>query len=239
MKALKKLLNGVALLLLFADDTPAQVSEKDSPINDSQKTVIIQKAISLLREHYVFPERVSNIESCLSEANHRHSDALTLFSFLERFNTDLERCGNDKHLDIFYGPQIVAKLRRADTVQTSSSAPLEYLQMLAYENYLVRKVERLDGNIGYLKLNGFIELEHSKEVLSSAMHFIAHSNAIILDLRENGGGSAATTNYLMSYFLPDSTLLGEFRSKRSGVIKLYTSRTSSMPHLDMCKRRLN
>jgi retinol-binding protein 3 len=86
--------------------------------------------------------------------------------------------------------------------------------MLQYENFKLRKAERLDGNIGYFKLNGFVELGYSKEAIVSAMNFLSNSSAIILDLRDNGGGSAETANFLMSYFLQDSTKLGEFKKKQ-------------------------
>ena len=236
MKALTKSLTSIAMSLLFiANAASAQQAGKDEPISDEQKTIIIQKAIPLLRANYIFPERIDAIEARLVGNNRRHAyaGAHTLFAFLELFNKDLEQSGNDKHLDIFYGPQIVAKLKRDVLNNEKLAAPPEYLQMLAYENYRLRKVERMDGNIGYIKLNGFIELEHSREALSGAMRFIAHSSAIILDLRENGGGSAATANFLMSYFLPDSTLLGEFISRKEEATRLYTLREPGVPKLDV------
>jgi C-terminal processing protease CtpA/Prc len=139
---------------------------------------------------------------------------------------------NDKHLDIFYGPKIVLKLKNDTLPEQKKLAPPEYVKLLQYENFRLRKVERLDGNIGYFKLNGFIELEYSKEAITSAMNFLANSFAIILDLRENGGGSAETSNFLMSYFLPDSTKLGEFRSRKNdNVEQLWTIYDPAMKKL--------
>ena len=97
--------------------------------------------------------------------------------------------------------------------------------MVKYENFFLKKIERLDGNIGYFKFNKFEELQFSKEAIASAMNFISNSSAIILDLSQNGGGSAETVHFLMSYFLPDSTKLGEFKRRiNNEVIELWTTK---------------
>ncbi len=88
----------------------------------------------------------------------------------------------------------------------------------------MKKVERLDGNIGYFKFNKFIGLEYSKEAIVAAMNFISNSSAIILDLTQNGGGSAETVHFIMSYFLPDSTRLGQYKRRiNNEVMELWTA----------------
>lgn len=242
MKALKKLLLGAAISALFStpttaafcwSDSPAAQSENgDEPVNERQKAELVSKAVSLLKEHYIFPERVPRIDSTLKARLKRgeYASHTTLFEFLEKLNEDMEIAGTDRHLNIFYGPQMVAKIK-SDT-GAHAAPPPAYLKMMAYENYRLRSVERLDGNIGYFKLNGFADLELVKEALTSAMNFLAHSSAIVLDLRENGGGSAETANFLVSYFLPDSTYLGEFRTaKESEATRLYTSSDAAIKKL--------
>lgn len=225
---------GAAMSLFFiCSNAFAQQGDNNEPVSDSQKADIIRKAISLLKENYIFPQRVGAIAAKLNSpaSRQKYADTHTLFAFLEQFNQDLETSGHDKHLDVFYGPQIVAKIRKEESTTDPTAVPPEYLRLLAYENYRLRKAERMDGNIGYLKLNGFVEPELSKEVLASAINFIAHASAVILDLRENGGGSAAAAHLLMSCFLPDSTLLGEFSNRRGEAIKLYTRAEAGMVRL--------
>ncbi len=41
------------------------------------------------------------------------------------------------------------------------------------------------------------------------MNFLRFSNALIFDLRDNGGGYGETLDFMLSYFLKDSVLLGE------------------------------
>jgi hypothetical protein len=213
----------VAILLLvqitYAQENPA--------VSDAEKQVIFNKAISLLYENYIFPERVKKIETTIAKkfANNGYKDQTTLFDFLENINKDFESLGNDHHLNIFYGPSYVKKIRAAENDRQSivPVIPAQFLAEVKYENFFLKKAERLDGNVGYFKFNKFEELQFAKESISAAMNFISHSSAIIIDLRENGGGSAETVHFLESYFLPDSTKLGQFRRRiNNEVVELWT-----------------
>jgi hypothetical protein len=54
------------------------------------------------------------------------------------------------------------------------------------------KAERLDGNIGYLRIDGFLPPEECGPRAASAMTFLADTDALILDARENHGGDPAS-----------------------------------------------
>lgn len=56
----------------------------------------------------------------------------------------------------------------------------------------VQRVERLSDNIGYLALSSFYDYEAAKFALTSAFTLLSTSDAMILDLRNNGGGSSET-----------------------------------------------
>src|SRR5262249_25316439 len=66
-----------------------------------------------------------------------------------------------------------------------------------------RKVERLDGNVGYLALDGFMDAEVAAEPAAAAMNFLANTDALIIDLRRNGGGSPHGVALLCSYFFDE------------------------------------
>lgn len=227
MKLFRKIFIGATIsAMIFPGHLFAQNNNGNETINEQQQLVIINTALTLLKENYIFPERIPKIESIIKNKfeSKAYAGFNTLFDFLEQLDADLETSGNDRHLDIFYGPKIVLNLKNDVLPQPEKVAPPEYIKMLQYENFKLRKAERLDGNIGYFKLNGFVELEYSKEAIVGAMNFLANSSTIILDLRENGGGSAATSAFLMSYFLPDSTKLGEFKRKKNNeTVQLWTS----------------
>jgi hypothetical protein len=62
-----------------------------------------------------------------------------------------------------------------------------------------RRVERLAGNVGYLELDGFLDAEAAAGPAAAAMTFLANTDALIIDLRRNGGGSPHGVALLCSY----------------------------------------
>lgn len=66
------------------------------------------------------------------------------------------------------------------------------------------KVERLPGNIGYLRLDQFHAPDEAGPRAAAAMNFLADTDALILDLRNNHGGEPASVALLVSYFYDDA-----------------------------------
>jgi C-terminal processing protease CtpA/Prc len=70
-----------------------------------------------------------------------------------------------------------------------------------------KSVKILDGNLGYIDLRGFAGLESGKEVADAYMKLMSRTDAIIIDLSKNGGGSPNMVQYLCSYFFNQKLLL--------------------------------
>ena len=56
------------------------------------------------------------------------------------------------------------------------------------------------GNVGYLNLRSFVDLNYSKETAVAAMNFLANTDAVIIDLRKNPVGFINIEIFLASYF---------------------------------------
>jgi len=69
-----------------------------------------------------------------------------------------------------------------------------------------RRVEILPGNIGYLDLTMFLRLTEHRDALAAAMTKLQPARALILDMRDNGGGSPDTVVLLMSYLFDQPSL---------------------------------
>ena len=54
---------------------------------------------------------------------------------------------------------------------------------------LAKVKERLPGNIGYLEVRAFYQKEDFEKPAQAAMKFLGNTDALIIDLRRNGGGS--------------------------------------------------
>jgi hypothetical protein len=76
----------------------------------------------------------------------------------------------------------------------------EQLTRQRQSNYNFRKLEIMSGNVGYLELRSFVDLNQSKETAVAAMNFLANTDAVIIDLRRNPGGFINLEIFLASYF---------------------------------------
>ncbi|HET9056950.1 MAG TPA: S41 family peptidase [Chitinophagaceae bacterium] len=191
-------------------------------MSKADKLTIIKKAISLLRENYIFPDKVTGVEKSLMAKynSNEYEKGNSLEDFLAAINNDLEIATNDKHVNISFGPDRVKQIIK-EKQNEGKTVPLskEWRERLEYENFRLRKVEWLDGNIGYFRFLNFVDLQVAKESIMGAMNFIRHSNAIILDIRDNGGGSSETLNFVLSYFLKDKLKLGEFHFRKNNRVE--------------------
>jgi C-terminal processing protease CtpA/Prc len=68
------------------------------------------------------------------------------------------------------------------------------------------RAEHLPPNIGYLKFNTFADVAVCAPTAIAAMNFVADSDALILDLRDNNGGGEMAS-LIASYLFPAPTHL--------------------------------
>ncbi|MFF4180632.1 S41 family peptidase [Streptomyces sp. NPDC001750] len=61
----------------------------------------------------------------------------------------------------------------------------------------------LEGNIGHLDIGRIADAGEGARMIGAAMELVAHTNALILDLRECRGGSPEGAAMWCSYFFPD------------------------------------
>ena len=95
---------------------------------------------------------------------------------------------------------------------------------LARANFHYARVERLSGNVGYLKLDQFIPLDYARQTAAAAMAFLAGTDAVIIDLRDNIGGAPDHVRLLMSYFFgADSVKLWATANRGLGITNEYWS----------------
>ena len=139
-------------------------------------------------------------------------------AFAQMLTTDLRSVYRDVHLSVVYDPQMQKNL--SDTSATDAGERhrqnlLEYAQA----NFGFRKLEILSGNIGYVSFDRFYAMnDPAKEVVNSAFSFLKNVNALIIDLRNNGGGSLEMVRYITGFLVPAGTQLSgsfERRSQRS------------------------
>ena len=200
-------LSSIAVVALLS--APHACAAQVIRLSDANRQALIESTIALVQANYIDLDRAKTVAKELrSEARSgAYRGDVDLDAFLEHLNGDMQRAASDKHLRVGCSPKVVAQLRKdaADGGEVDSG----YLRMLEEKNFGLRRVESLEGNIGYFKVDGFVEPRFGRETLVGAMNFLRHSSAIVLDFTDNGGGSAEAADLLVSYFLPEGTRVGE------------------------------
>jgi hypothetical protein len=227
MKPYKKAFVALVLPCLLAFNLPCLAQRSDKPVSSEEQKQTIDKAFTLLKANYIFPDVIPVMEKEVYRklTAGEYTKLSTAEEFIRGLNNDLETLSKDRHIDIFFDPIRVKQIMAEEKGDQKKPAYApEFLQRAKYENYMVRKVERLDGNVGYLKFNAFVDTVLSRKTLMAAMNLVANSEALVIDLRQNGGGDAKTLAFLLSYFLPDSTLISKGRSRSSASLILNYSR---------------
>lgn len=197
----------------FAQPSSAQTQSKApqsrTPVDASTRQQVIEDALKSLNDAYVFPETAKKMEQAIRERLQRkeYDEITDGRTFANRLTSDLQAVSKDKHLRVIFNDGNSPFF----TQQTADSATRR--QMSAMRNFSFEKVERLAGNIGYLDLRGFENPGLASETAIAAMAFLANTDALIFDLRQNGGGDPAMVAFLCSYLFNQRTHLNDLYSR--------------------------
>jgi C-terminal processing protease CtpA/Prc len=185
---------------------PAAALAQDGPhavaVDAAERTAVIASLSEQLRTNYVFPDVAKQLSAALIAKNAKGGYALATDTdlFSEALSKDLRDVGKDGHFRIAFAP---GAHPRAATLGDDKPSKEELEQMrreISSMGYGIQRVERLNGNVGYIEVRGFGPTEMVGEALSGAMTLLSGTDAMILDLRRNGGGEPSTVAYLMSHF---------------------------------------
>ena len=171
----------------------------DAPVDAATRAEVIDALLKQLRESYVFPEVAQKMEAAVRErARNKEYDQLTSAqAFAAALTTHLQEVSRDKHLRVRYSPEPApVRQRRAEP---SAEERERFRSFGRRINYGFEKVERLPGNVGYLDFRGFFDPEGGADTVAAAMNFLANTDALIIDLRQNGGGDPRMVALITSY----------------------------------------
>lgn len=188
----------LAALALTAAFPSLAVPPAPPAVNAQDRAAIIDDIAAAMREMYVFPETAKRMEEHVRQQlkSGAYDRLGTLDVFARKLTEDLRSVSHDLHLGVSWDP-------RAPAMETAGPTPEERQVRMATamrrDNYCFRKVERLSGNVGYLKLDCFAPAELGGSAAVAAMGFLAGSDALIFDLRDNGGGSPTMIQLITSY----------------------------------------
>ena len=197
----------VASAVLTATASQAQGGDKkdQGPLPIDEKTVgtVIDGVLKQLEENYVFPEVAAKMTKDIRkrQADQAYAKVKTGQELAQLLTTHLQEVSRDKHLRVTFSSTMLPK--PPDGKGPTPEMKEKMRQKILKANAGYRKVEILSGNVGYLQLDGFADAEYAAEPAAAAMNFLANTDALIIDLRKNGGGSPHGVALLCSYFFDE------------------------------------
>jgi len=177
---------------IVVQDDGSQAADQLSPRE------IVTKALELLRANYVFPEQAERgataIEARLAAGEYDNLDEIAL---TELVTQQLQEATDDRHLARAQPEPEPGK------PEDREARKLARLQKFRLDNFGIRRVERLDGNVGYLDLRRMPVPANAGPAIAAAMELVTGTYALIIDMRRNGGGSPEGVIFWCSYLVDE------------------------------------
>ena len=166
-----------------------------------EHAAIIDLMLETLRREYVFSAKAVEIaaEMHRRQGSGAYDGVASRVEFAALLTAHLWEIGRDKHLRVRYNatPQSLSDGRRSDLAQEAV-----WQQLDAQRNQGFARIERLAGNLGLLELRQFARPEVAGALAAATLTLLANTDALIIDLRRNMGGSPAMVALLATYFFP-------------------------------------
>jgi hypothetical protein len=172
-----------------------------------------------LDEIYVFPDVSKRMQEHIRNQlqSGAYADIDDVEDFAERLTTDLRSISHDKHLGVRYA----SRPRENETDEERKRRREQMLERERADNYMFRKVEHLSGNVGYLRFDGFLSATSAGDTAIAALGFLSNCDALIIDLRYNGGGDPSMIQLITSYFFEEPEHINSFYIRKEDRMKQF------------------
>lgn len=179
---------------------------------------VVERVAAHLQSEYVLPDvgvpAARKLQSALRKGAfdaQRTGDA-----FAAELTRVVREITGDGHLTVEFSEK---SLEGSDTAAKEAFEAAEMERYYgAHVNFGVQKAQRLEGNIGLLELSVFPPSAMGGDTVAAAMQVVAHTDALIIDLRNNGGGSD-TIALVASYLFDEPKPLSGIYDRPSGHTK--------------------
>jgi hypothetical protein len=193
-----------------------------TPVNVALDAALRKRVIDgvgdMLTEFYIDAELARQMASAL-QTHEKAGDYKAITdgnAFAEQLTKDLQGVSHDLHLRVNFNP---FKMPPRPPPNPSKPEPTpedqsRFQRQMERDNCAFRKVEILPNNIGYIKFDGFMDASVCGPTVNAAMGFVAHTDAVIFDLRQNGGGQPAMVTLIASYLFDQPTHLIDIYNRK-------------------------
>jgi retinol-binding protein 3 len=190
---------------------PPGAALENVTMDAAERKKVIDGVDSNLREYYVEPAAAQQMADAL-KAHETKGDYDAISdgdAFAARLTKDLQEVSHDKHLRVDFSP-----FKAPPRTEPTPEDEARFHKQMERNNCAFDKVEILPNNIGYVKFDGFMDASFCGPTVVAAMGFVAHTDAVIFDLRQNGGGQPAMVTLIASYLFDKPTHLIDIYNRK-------------------------
>ncbi len=154
--------------------------QANTPLSPAERAASIEGVSRILNEQYVFPDTALKVSEFLQQQEQKGAlaDISSQEQFVEKVGALMRQHSGDGHLNL----ALIAE-------QGGVSHRLKEKEERKINNFAFEQARILPGNVGYLKLHKFWQADAAHKVGHAALVFLSHSDHIVIDLRDSGGGS--------------------------------------------------
>lgn len=208
-------------LLFISINCQAQTSSRDALVSSKKQKVILDNFAKELSGNYIYPEKTKLISTKLDSAFKAgyFKTSKNNAEFGLRVTQFVRSIVQDNHLGLKYrdknqiGPQPFMKRREPNDRGEMLPPPMAGMREPV-------EFKILEDNIGFLRLDLFDEQPIFYDKIDEAFEAAKNTKALIIDLRNNGGGSPKAVAYVASYLLKENTQMSSiFVRDGKGIIE--------------------
>jgi hypothetical protein len=190
--------NHVVGLIFLGCPTPDEFltpEQRMGPLDGPKRLAVIDKIASTVGASYVDAEKAQSMAAALRMhlASGDYNGIVEGAAFAERLTDDLQADAHDKHLRVTFGPH--------PKEEPPPAPETDQLAQLRRVNFGFGPITRMKGNVAHVVINQFpfLEFEAAQHGVGGLMSQAADADAMIIDLRNNGGGAVRTVALVASY----------------------------------------
>jgi len=181
------------------------------PMTPELTKVVIDTLSKALIANYVFTDKARVMSKYLygQLAKGAYRNIKDPEAFAEQVAADLQIACPDLHMGFHYNARLA---EMGPPPQRGPDPHMDSLRNadMAQRNFMFAASEILPGNVGYVKFNAFVDpTPDAKQTVTAAFRFVQHTKVLIIDLRENHGGSPEMVKQVLSYFFAEKTRVND------------------------------
>ncbi len=211
-------LTSLMLLALAASQCFADLSSAD-------KQKVVDSLSKEMIDRYVVKSKAEEVAKMLKAnlTSGAYDDLSDGKAFAAKLAADTNAICKDAHFRIRFSEVVLPE--RKDVAAPSKDEIEAQKKFERLINSGFDDVKRLDGNIGYIHFRGFFDPKAAERAIQASMQFVQETDALIFDIRDNGGGDPETVKMICSYLFAKPTLVNTILFREGDKTKTVEYRT--------------